>query len=1510
MFSKGRLTAACLLVLMTAFVAWAAAWQIQTRMTTVGGTIQVETKAVQTGATLYYNTMADTLPDADVTVNANSGYEIATITRNGQNVSGVAGQATYTTNFVKSASPQGLVASFRAKQLTVSGSNDGPGTVSPATSLVPAGSSVRFTATPTTVNTAITAITVNGAPFTGLALPASGINTFTVSNIAASSNVVVTFVPATANAGANKAVVYNVPTTLDGSASGPGTIVWTQTSGPAVVLSNADTATPSFTPAATGTYGFKLAKMNGTTVLASSTTTVTAVTDLVSYMNSTCNGCHSPVGMVPSNSFAQWKASKHVNSSITCTTCHTDGSMPSPVNTKTVDTTFFNVSSASAGTYGTVYCDKCHNGVRTAVHSTAVVEVNVCSKCHDPHYFNDNGKHHFAGLATPASGAVADGTSRTAYVTQGATCADCHNAASNYINKGYAEGGHGQVSDEALNAFTHYDWSASNRKNAVLRGGSNCVRCHTTGGFAQFLGDTDAYNKFKPVTGVQNVLGCQSCHTSNYATGELRTAAVPAGLTAPLTSGYFALFSSALRSTGAQGQVAAGKTKIQVEFPGMKNSSICIPCHSGRSTDDVFVAVIDQAAEINTATGLPWGNYSTVGTSYYQHAANMGQSFIGKGAFNFNSGEYVGSNGHAAVANGAADTQGPCVGCHYSKAGETHSLQPVGYTAVCQQCHQAPFGATDVEEKKAEFDAGVKVLDALIRAKFAPLQTKVGGDLAEERVSVRFGRFGAVDQTTGAPAAATADAAKKAYGAWYNWQLLTAWDKAAFVHNPTFARTVLMDTIDYLDGYVGKDRNGKFVYIGLDGSAAATIAASTAVTAAEKTAATEFLETPACASCHAAKATLVQSGKHAAEVSTHSGSCGRCHTTEGYVAFLAGPEGANPAVVSTTSYNGSQNVSCAACHDTHGATTPRNVAWAPQPAGTSVAASAEYKLCTSCHNLTNAAGGIMASGLTVNGQATVAMQQHSKDWDRNIASTHMDLSTTGFGLSNTTIEGYNVRFNSETACRDCHGHEFYTNSLKALEAPSATDPDKGKMTIQTEWAASGHAGKLLKAKFGAFTTAGVARAKTPASSAAVMAAGVTGASGPAWEHYDWDNATGTGNDRKACQKCHTATGSSNFLNDPTTYNAANNDFSHLSGWTATNKTSAQNEVLYCWGCHNNAETGALRIPAAGIPADYKFNGANFNFPNVGASTVCFGCHGGRVGGDNIKALTTAGNTFTAVGFQNSHYMAAAGLMYVKGGYTNFIDPATVIGSSTYGKSLTSTDDGGAIGSTHRKLGTAAMATDSHVGGRGLIAGGPCATCHYANGNHELELGKDAFEKVCVNCHTAEGAVTLTAENYKEFFVEEQAAPFQDALALAIATLKTKYNITYDAAVNPYFFDDAAFPGQPHASATQVKDWTRGGALSALEAEKLMGACFNINLLNREPAAYVHARTYTRRLIYDSIDFLDDKAINMSVIATATAWNPTKYVVGTGPKDAATTAAALYLKGAPYGSSTWATLERP
>ena len=725
-----------------------------------------------------------------------------------------------------------------------------------------------------------------------------------------------------------------------------------------------------------------------------------------------------------------------------------------------------------------------------------------------------------------------------------------------------------------------------------------------------------------------------------------------------------------------------------------------------------------------------------------------------------------------------------------------------------------------------------------------------------------------------------------------------------------------------------------------------------------------------CADCHKGNYagnfnTKFASSNHANVTIEESATCVRCHTHEGAVlSNIAGTTG-DYNVVTNKAYQslpipakGWSQFKCQTCHE-HGAGLRTVMARYNNPFkadtanGTVVAWDPNnnrehdaYDLCTSCHTMTTNTYGTgvigsngreisgslyMASGTPANEAtgkpATIKAGYHDTSWYRLIATTHYDNPATGLDSVNkplatgNVIEGYVLRGNRENPCFDCHAHEANAGTRRG----ETTTP-----TIYTDWAQSGHAGFLLKAKYAAAAgksgatqvdsvmISGVSEADAAANYPAVDASGApititrVTSNGAAWSHYQWEKtltATGT-SDRGACQKCHTATGAANNLTNPATYDYKNNSFSHLSGWLPASAGKAttpspQQEVLYCWGCHTNAAIGALRTPGA-ITADYKFQGAAAKFPDVGASNICITCHSGRESGESLDSV----KDFANASFVNSHYLAVAGLMYVKSGFTAFIDPNTVIGTTTYGKSLTSTEDGGALSSTHRKFGTPAINNDSHnpeafVPGK-FDSNGPCVTCHMQGTgqatrttSHTWEINWNAYNEVCLKCHDEEGGVPLGPTNYKTLFIEEQAEFFKTALELGFDKLLHNYGIQFKPS-HPYFFnlDDTA-----------VKDWTRGGALSQADAKKLMGACFNLNLLEHEPAAFVHARTYTRRLLYDTIDFLDDGKINMSVGKTAIAYNPVKYVKG-ATAAAPTTEYYKYLAGYSRSTQAWNALERP
>lgn len=403
----------------------------------------------------------------------------------------------------------------------------------------------------------------------------------------------------------------------------------------------------------------------------------------------------------------------------------------------------------------------------------------------------------------------------------------------------------------------------------------------------------------------------------------------------------------------------------------------------------------------------------------------------------------------------------------------------------------------------------------------------------------------------------------------------------------------------------------------------------------------------------------------------------------------------------------------------------------------------------------------------------------------------------------------------------------------------------------------------------------------------------------------------------SCIRCHTSTGYSNFLANKWTTPFP----------TSTWATAGDNgrEVLTCRTCHVNDSFAVKSAPA--FVAPYNSNKNPKTFPSVSKSNLCIACHSGRENADTIEAITD----FSNASFKNSHYKAGAALMYMASGFWNYTSSSQAIGSSTRLKTMTPDNTSvptygvaGGVTSTHRKLGTTMINGDGHnpavfVPGS-FDDNGPCVTCHLnANGaptgdraahGHSWKIDVNAAAQLCINCHASEVAVGGVADaTALATFLEEQSAGFTDALGLIQNLFLTKYQIKYDPNAYPYFYDMQ----KDATGKTAVKDWTRsalnGGVKNQVLGKRLMGAAFNLNLLTKDPGSYAHARTYVRRLIYDTVDYLDDNVLNYSAGATAIAYDPVKYVKG-ADANAPSTADMTYLLSYDRTTKAWKTPERP
>jgi len=602
--------------------------------------------------------------------------------------------------------------------------------------------------------------------------------------------------------------------------------------------------------------------------------------------------------------------------------------------------------------------------------------------------------------------------------------------------------------------------------------------------------------------------------------------------------------------------------------------------------------------------------------------------------------------------------------------------------------------------------------------------------------------------------------------------------------------------------------------------------------------------------------TNFSNGNHANPFSleeAHEAKCARCHSYEGSILYGQAGFTGDASIINNPAFQPVLGrdpetfgpIRCGTCHE-HGGnirqTKTRDAAgnivtWDP-PQQRRVANGNkvvdQFDLCTSCHTYNTNNGKLIGSGniLSIANTAggftnvSTAAYYHNTRWFRTLPSTHYDQPASGTTASGTLIEGYVMRTVGQnisggqvlkTPCYDCHGHEFKTNTRALADRPERGD------TLFTEWGKSGHAGKIMTQKVAASVgTSGAAQVD------AVMKAGVTEASGAAWSHYDWDftlNANDVDN-RGSCQMCHTSTGYANYVTDPANYNFRNNDFTHMTGWrkataTAATVPSGQNELLYCWGCHSNAGAGKLRITGSAT-LSFPVDGTSVVINNVGKSAVCVVCHGGR---GSVGELTEADSRSSR--FQG-HHAPVAGVMFASQTHIAF----EYAGQNYINQSF-----------QHDKINSASE--------------GPCASCHMASKNHTFDSISSAggtvqrinAQPLCNTCHG------VTTAPVAPITLDDKKAGYANASLI----------------LNNFVNNIAGFTNYLNLAVTSANYNTKDAAGNFIVPDEAYGAYQNGKLNSDEPCAYVHNPTYSRRIIFDSIDWMDNGVLNGTISFDATVF---------------------------------------
>lgn len=351
-----------------------------------------------------------------------------------------------------------------------------------------------------------------------------------------------------------------------------------------------------------------------------------------------------------------------------------------------------------------------------------------------------------------------------------------------------------------------------------------------------------------------------------------------------------------------------------------------------------------------------------------------------------------------------------------------------------------------------------------------------------------------------------------------------------------------------------------------------------------------------------------------------------------------------------------------------------------------------------------------------------------------------------------------------------------------------------------------------------------------------------------------------------CVRCHTTTG---FINYVVSGFADQRPFAG-PGYPVvrypTLSTDKSKELTMCNACHDdgqgNAYSFALRaVPQVRVYYNYssptktgptvKINNTPFYYPDTGQSNICLSCHVGRVIGQLINMAAAMSLNFGNISRPTAHHAVGGATLFKTNGYEyggrDYTNPSSFV---------------------HDRIGQGNFA---NTGSRG-----PCLACHMNSDlshsylpvtfkNHSTGVINGIVSRTCSSCHN---------DSYVAGWTVTSLQQKRNGFTAALASL----------------------------SAMLVKDGLTGTSTNWLKfgtgtGPNTMGAYFNYDMLNNDSGAYAHNDIYVKRLIYDSIDWLNDGAMdNDTEAAINSLVTAGKITADTG------TAAIRYIQGTSTNSS--------
>jgi hypothetical protein len=565
----------------------------------------------------------------------------------------------------------------------------------------------------------------------------------------------------------------------------------------------------------------------------------------------TCIACHdsSAISSVTKQSITvEFQQSSHyVSGAASCNDCHEKSALHPESCTGCHGSSLYKKDAYSSP------MNPDHSSLATADHPEIPAHVPKCFKCHflpaaNFNYPPQDGKTYakkdlmldrvrFNHMSTSR-------TSRANYMpadnatTYRDSCSRCHNPHNNSSGitqaKQWAESGKGNVlggpwtsNEFRLNniAAAAYDPTKIINKDSSIAF-NQCVRCHTTTGYRNFIGLGD--NPLLPKGSImpfggpalsqgRETLFCNACH-SDYSFARRNTGPVTVfytlstNTTAPVKK---------IRLTGSTtyNDLMGNPNQLSIKFTfkDIGTSNLCLWCHTGRETGDVIKIVSQDPTVSFERLAIILSHYLTGGASIIQ---SSGYTFE-----HLDPSRTYPSSGHQNVGG---TSRGPCITCHMDST--RHSFEPIstnkinasdfwknsvkGLTSTCTGCHGS-YTYTTVNSNKVAHRAA---LDAVLGCMTAQYKLRPGQannirsitNRADTKSFTKWSSSGA------SPLRANVQKIKgrDLMGATYNWVALMN-DYGSYVHNVSYAKRLIYDTIDLLDdGSLNFSTCGKFEAIG------------------------------------------------------------------------------------------------------------------------------------------------------------------------------------------------------------------------------------------------------------------------------------------------------------------------------------------------------------------------------------------------------------------------------------------------------------------------------------------------------------------------------------------------------------------------------------------------------------------------------------------------------------------------------------------------------------------------